>query len=91
MTRVRGLLRDAWTIARPYWWSEDRGAASRLLLVVAVLNLGIVYINVLLNEWNNTFYNALQDRNYAIFVPQVVRFSVLAGAPIWSSRRCDAA
>jgi len=47
MTRVRGLRRDAWTIARPYWWSEDRGAASRLLLVVAVLNLGIVYINVL--------------------------------------------
>ena len=49
MTRLRGLLRDAWTIARPYWWSEDRGAASRLLLVVVVLNLGIVYINVLLN------------------------------------------
>jgi vitamin B12/bleomycin/antimicrobial peptide transport system ATP-binding/permease protein len=80
MTRLRGLLRDAWTIARPYWWSEDRGTASRLLLAVVVLNLGIVYINVLLNQWNNTFYNALQDKNYAIFVHQVVRFSVLASA-----------
>src|SRR5436309_527249 len=80
MTRLRGLLRDAWTIARPYWGSEDRGAALGLLLVVVVLNLGIVYINVLLNQWNNTFYNALQDKDYAIFVHQVVRFSVLAGA-----------
>jgi hypothetical protein len=61
MTRVRGLLRDAWTIARPCWWSEDRGAASRLLLVVAVLNLGIVSINVLLNQWNNTFRAAVDD------------------------------
>ena len=76
---LRGLLRDAWTIARPYWWSEDRGAAVGLLLVIVALNLGIVYVNVLLNQWNNTFYNALQDRNYAIFVHQVVRFSALAG------------
>jgi vitamin B12/bleomycin/antimicrobial peptide transport system ATP-binding/permease protein len=80
MTRLRDLLRDAWTVARPYWVSEDRGTASRLLLVVVALNLGMVYINVLLNRWNNTFYNALQDKNYAIFVHQVVLFSVLAGA-----------
>src|SRR2546428_14108670 len=80
MTGLRRLLRDAWAIARPYWFSEDRWAARGLLLVVVVLNLGIVYINVLLNQWNNTFYNALQDKDYAIFVHQVVRFSGLAGA-----------
>jgi putative ATP-binding cassette transporter len=79
MTRLRGLLRDSWAIARPYWFSEDRWGARGLLLVVVVLNLGIVYVNVLLNQWNNTFYNALQDKNYSVFFQQLIRFSWLAG------------
>jgi putative ATP-binding cassette transporter len=79
MTGLRRLLRDAWVIARPYWCSEDRWAARGLLLVVVALNLGIVYINVLLNQWNNTFYNALQDKDYTVFIHQLIRFSWLAG------------
>jgi putative ATP-binding cassette transporter len=50
-----------------------------LLLVVVALTLGIVYINVLLNQWNNTFYNALQNKDYTVFVQQLIRFSWLAG------------
>jgi vitamin B12/bleomycin/antimicrobial peptide transport system ATP-binding/permease protein len=79
MTGLRRLLRAAWDIARPYWFSEDRWAARGLFLVVVALNLGIVYINVLLNQWSNTFYNALQDKDYAVFVHQLIRFSWLAG------------
>jgi len=82
VTRLRTLLRDAWLIARPYWYSDDRWAGPGLLLVVVALTLGQVYINVLLNRWNNTFYNALQDRDYAVFVRQVIRFSWLAAAYI---------
>ena len=78
MARLHRLLRDAWALAVPYWRSEDRWAARALLLVVVVLNLGIVYLNVLLNQWNNAFYNALQDKNYAVFLHQLVRFSWLA-------------
>src|SRR2546422_10462198 len=37
-----------------------------------------IYLNVLLNQWNNAFYNALQDKNYAVFVHQLVRFCWLA-------------
>src|SRR4029450_4602957 len=79
MTGLRRLLRDAWAISRPYWYSQDRWAARGLLLVVVALTLGIVYINVLLNQWNNTFYNALQDKNYTGLVPQRIGFSCLAG------------
>jgi len=50
MTRLREMLRDAWTLIRPYWFSEDRWAGRGLLLVVVVLNLFIVYINVLLSK-----------------------------------------
>jgi putative ATP-binding cassette transporter len=66
-------------LARPYWRSDDRWAARGLLVVVVALNLGIVYLNVLINRWNNTFYNALQAKDYTVFVHQLVRFSWLAG------------
>jgi putative ATP-binding cassette transporter len=79
MTRMRQLLQDAWMLIRPYWFSEDRGVGWGLLVVVIGLNLGIVYINVLLNQWNNTFYNALQDKNYDVFWSQLIRFTWLAG------------
>jgi len=79
---VRTLLRDAWTIARPYWFSGERWAGRGLLALVIALTLGLVYINVLLNRWNATFYNALQNRDYAVFIRQLVRFSWLAGAYI---------
>ena len=69
---------DTWTLIRPYWFSEDRWAGRGLLLLVIGLNLGIVYINVLLNQWNNAFYNALQDKDYAVFWSQLVRFTWLA-------------
>ncbi len=80
MTDMRELLRDAWTIARPYWFSEDRWAGRGLLVAVIALNLGIVAINVMLNKWNNTFYNSLQDKDYAVFVSQLFRFTWLAGS-----------
>ena len=79
MTRMRQLMQDAWMLIRPYWFSEDRGVGWGLLVVVIGLNLGIVYINVLLNQWNNTFYNALQDKNYDVFWSQLIRFTWLAG------------
>jgi vitamin B12/bleomycin/antimicrobial peptide transport system ATP-binding/permease protein len=62
---------------RPYWRSEDRWRARGLLLVVVALTLGMVYINVLFNQWNNAFFNALQDRNHAIFIQQLIRVSWL--------------
>ncbi len=78
MARLRELLNDTWTLVRPYWFSEDRWAGRGLLLLVIGLNLAIVYINVLLNQWNNAFYNALQDKDYAVFWSQLVRFTWLA-------------
>jgi vitamin B12/bleomycin/antimicrobial peptide transport system ATP-binding/permease protein len=79
MTRLRDVLRDAWTLIRPYWFSEDRWAGRGLLLVVIALNLFIVFINVLLNKWYNLFYNSLQDKDFAAFGSLLIRFSWLAG------------
>jgi vitamin B12/bleomycin/antimicrobial peptide transport system ATP-binding/permease protein len=49
-------------MTHPFWFSEDRWTVWGLLFAVIALNLGIVYINVLLNKWNNTFYDPCRSR-----------------------------
>ena len=61
----------------PYWASDDRWAARGLLLGVVLLTLGMVYLTVLLNQWNNAFYSALQDKNIVAFRGQLFRVTWL--------------
>jgi putative ATP-binding cassette transporter len=76
------MVRDAWRIAKPYWTSEEKWSAWGLLLAVVALNLGNVYISVLINKWNNSFYNALQAFNGSEFSRQLGTFCVLAASAI---------
>jgi vitamin B12/bleomycin/antimicrobial peptide transport system ATP-binding/permease protein len=71
-------LATIWRIALPYFRSEDAWAGRILLAAVIVIELAIVGINVLLNQWNNRFYTALQDRNWDAFVSELLYFCVLA-------------
>jgi putative ATP-binding cassette transporter len=63
----------------PYWFSEDRWAGRGLLLAVVLLTLGMVYLTVLLNQWNNAFYSAVQDRDLVAFRGQLLRVVWLIG------------
>jgi putative ATP-binding cassette transporter len=72
------LLRDVWALARAYWFSEERWSARGLLLLIILLNLGIVFLSVMINDWNRLLYNALQEYNAAAFLHQMLRFSVIA-------------
>jgi putative ATP-binding cassette transporter len=74
-----GFLKSVWVLTRPYWKSEERWMARLLLTVIIGLNLGEVYISVLINKWNNDFYNALQAVDKEAFVAALIRFSYLAG------------
>ena len=69
-----------WRLASPYFRSEDKWAGRILLAAVIVIELSIVGINVLLNSWNNSFYNALQDKDWNGFVYQLGFFCALATA-----------
>ena len=71
-------LKTAWSLTKPYWTSEEKWSAWALLLGVIALNLGAVYITVLINEWNNAYYNALQELNVQKFFQQLGIFCVLA-------------
>jgi len=73
-------LAAIWTLATPYFRSEDRLAGRALLLIVVAIELAVVGLTVLINQWNNAFYNALQDRDWNSFVYQLAYFCLLAAS-----------
>jgi putative ATP-binding cassette transporter len=77
-TADRTDWRAIWRLLKPYWVSDDKWAGRGLLLTVVVLALGMVYLNVLFNDWNKEFYNALENKNFDAFKVQLWRFSYLA-------------
>jgi vitamin B12/bleomycin/antimicrobial peptide transport system ATP-binding/permease protein len=76
------LLRNIWALSIPYFRSEDRWPGRLLLAAVIVIELSIVAITVLINQWNARFFNSLQDRNWDSFVSELQIFSLLAAAYI---------
>ncbi|HZP68680.1 MAG TPA: ABC transporter ATP-binding protein/permease [Pseudolabrys sp.] len=78
MNRHFATLVTIWRLASPYFRSEDKWPGRILLAAVIAIELSIVGINVLLNSWNNSFYNALQDKNWDAFIYQLGYFCVLA-------------
>ena len=78
MNNLRSTLAIVWRIAAPYFRSEDKWAARVLLAAVIVIELALVGIDVLVNQWNNRFYTALQERDWDSFVREIGIFTVLA-------------
>jgi len=78
---VRRLVATLATIARlalPYFRSEDRWPGRFLLAAVIGIELSIVAITVILNQWYNRFYNTLQNYDWDGFVSAVLFFCALA-------------
>jgi vitamin B12/bleomycin/antimicrobial peptide transport system ATP-binding/permease protein len=67
-----------WRLSLPYFRSDDRWPGRILLGAVIGIELSLVAIQVLLNEWYNRFYNTLQDHNWDAFVSAILYFCVLA-------------
>ena len=82
MSRLRSTLAIIWRLAHPYFFSEDRWVGRSLLAAVITIELSIVGITVMINQWNNRFYNALQERNWDTFVSELLFFCALATAYI---------
>jgi len=78
--KIRTHLRHVWQLSLPYFRSEERWRARFLLFFCIALNLGMVYVLVLLNDWNRVFYDALQNRDSAVFWQQLQVFAMLATA-----------
>lgn len=75
---TRQFFRDVWYLTKSYWQSEEKKKAFFLLGCIIALTLGVVYMLVLLNQWNNSFYSALQNYDAKKIFDELIHFSWLA-------------
>jgi len=76
--RLAATLVTIGRLSLPYFRSEDRWPGRLLLAAVIAIELSIVAITVILNQWYNRFYNTLQDRNWEAFLSAILFFCALA-------------
>jgi putative ATP-binding cassette transporter len=67
-----------WRLSIPYFRSEDRWPGRILLASVIAIELSLVALQVILNQWYNRFYNTLQDHDWNAFVSAILFFCVIA-------------
>jgi len=79
---IRSTLATVWRIAAPYFRSEDKWAGWGLLIAVIAIELALVGNDVLINQWRNRFYNALQGKDWAGFVQEMWIFCLLAAISV---------
>ncbi|MCO8169911.1 ATP-binding cassette domain-containing protein [Pseudomonas sp. 21LCFQ02] len=72
-------LRIFWTLARPYWLDRRQWLSWVLLLSVIGLGLMVVQINLWINAWSKTFYDALGEFNTAALYGLMLQYSLYIG------------
>ncbi|MBR6678955.1 MAG: ABC transporter ATP-binding protein/permease [Phascolarctobacterium sp.] len=77
-TLSKQFFRDVWYLTKSYWQSEEKKKAFFLLTCIVGLTLAIVYMMVLLNRWNNSFYSALQNYQTDLIFDELIHFTYLA-------------
>ncbi|MFB9264238.1 ABC transporter ATP-binding protein/permease [Bradyrhizobium erythrophlei] len=78
MNNIRSTLAAVWRIATPYFNSEDKWAGRGLLGAVIAIELLLVGNDVLVNQWRNRFYTALQNKDWDSFKREMLVFCALA-------------
>jgi putative ATP-binding cassette transporter len=76
--KKREMRHIFWQLFKGYWGSEEKWKARIMLTVVILLNFAAVGLLVLLNNWYNDFYNALQAYQVGLFWPLIGKFTFLA-------------
>jgi putative ATP-binding cassette transporter len=76
--RTSRFLKAFWSLAKPYWVSQERRKGLMLLVMVVGLALTLVWLEVQFNSWNNDFYNTLQNKDQEEFFRQLGKFGILA-------------
>jgi putative ATP-binding cassette transporter len=79
LARLHQFLRQVWHLASPYFrGSDERWKARGLLAAIIALNLGMVYVMVLVNDWQRHFFDAMQNLDQATFWREAVFFTLIA-------------
>ncbi len=70
----RGLAR----LTAPYWMGEQRKWAWTLTALLAAVSIAQVFLQIRLNIWSNDFFNAVDARDSAAVLHQILVVVVLA-------------
>ena len=74
----RQTVKALWQLTARYWKSEEKKSAWLYLLGIVVLTMAAVYMTLLLNDWFNEFYSALQNYDSGAVYHGLVRFTAIA-------------
>ena len=55
------FLQQLFSLTSRYWRSEEKKSAYAYLFGIVILTIAAVYMTLLLNDWFNEFYSALQN------------------------------
>lgn len=80
--KQRRFIPALWRLTIRYWKSDEKKKAWIMLLSIVALTISAVYMTLLLNDWFNAFYSALQDYDTDGVYHQLIRFTYLAFAHI---------
>ena len=72
------FLKSLWVLTRIYWVSEEKKKAFSFLAVIICLTVADVYVILLLNDWFNLFYSALQEYDQSRIFSELFHFTWLA-------------
>ena len=79
---TREFIVGLFHLITPYWNSEEKKSARLYLAAIITLTIAAVYMTLLLNEWFNSFYSALQNYDSGAVYRGLLRFTGLAFAHI---------
>lgn len=79
---TREFIVGLFHLITPYWNSEEKKSARLYLAGIITLTIAAVYMTLLLNEWFNSFYSALQNYDSGAVYRGLLRFTGLAFAHI---------
>lgn len=74
----RQTVKALWQLTARYWKGEEKKSAWLYLLGIVVLTMAAVYMTLLLNDWFNEFYSALQNYDSGAVYHGLVRFTAIA-------------
>lgn len=79
---TREFILGLFHLITPYWNGEEKKSARLYLAGIITLTIAAVYMTLLLNEWFNSFYSALQNYDSDAVYRGLLRFTGLAFAHI---------
>ena len=73
----KSFLSQVWSLAHPYWSSDEKRIAWLLLGFVVGLNYLIVEVAVLYSNWNRDFFNLMQNEEWHNFWNMLGQFVLI--------------